>query len=194
MSLFVIIGAQATGKMTVGRELEKKIAGKLLYNHQTIDIFANYLGYTKETFRLSEELRKSLFKAFVENAKTNATESIIFTVVVNFDEAGDHQFLQDISQVFLEGQQKVYFIELVASLEERLERNIHEKRLAAKPSKRDVAFSRNELLTSMEKHRLQSNKGEVEKLYPFVQYLKVDNTHLAEERVAEIIVEHFQLT
>lgn len=194
MSLFVIIGAQATGKMTVGRELEKKIAGKLLYNHQTIDIFANYLGYTKETFRLSEELRKSLFKAFVENAKTNATESIIFTVVVNFDEAGDHQFLQDISQAFLEGQQKVYFIELVASLEERLERNIHEKRLAAKPSKRDVAFSRNELLTSMEKHRLQSNKGEVEKLYPFVQYLKVDNTHLAEERVAEIIVEHFQLT
>ena len=41
MSLIVLIGAQAVGKMTVGRELEKQLDGKLLYNHQTIDLFAD---------------------------------------------------------------------------------------------------------------------------------------------------------
>lgn len=193
MSLFVIMGAQAAGKMTVGRELEKRIAGKLLYNHQTLDLFANYLGFTKETFRLSDELRKSLFKAFVENTKTNTTESIIFTVVVDFDVTGDHQFLEDISQIFLQAEQEVYFIELVATLEERLQRNIHEKRLAAKPSKRDVEFSKNELITSMEKHRLQSNEGEIVKLYPNVHYMAIENTNLAEELVAEKIIEQFSL-
>ena len=46
MSLIVLMGPQAVGKMTVGRALEKKIDGKLLFNHQTIDLFANFLGYT----------------------------------------------------------------------------------------------------------------------------------------------------
>ncbi|EFQ15387.1 hypothetical protein UCU_00869 [Enterococcus faecalis EnGen0247] len=46
MSLIVLIGAQAVGKMTVGKALEKQLDAKLLFNHQTIDLFANYLGYT----------------------------------------------------------------------------------------------------------------------------------------------------
>ena len=65
MALIVLIGAQATGKMTVGKELEKRIDGKLLFNHQTIDLFANYLGYNHHTFRLSDSTRKDLFEAFV---------------------------------------------------------------------------------------------------------------------------------
>ena len=33
--------------MTVGKALEKQLDAKLLFNHQTIDLFANYLGYTE---------------------------------------------------------------------------------------------------------------------------------------------------
>ena len=39
MSLIVLIGAQAVGKMTVGKALEKQLDAKLLFNHQTIDLF-----------------------------------------------------------------------------------------------------------------------------------------------------------
>ena len=100
MSLIVLIGAQAVGKMTIGRALEKKIDGRLLYNHQTIDIFANFLGYTNKTFSLSTEMRIALFKEFVANKETNVTDSIIFTVLIDFDNEEDIQFLKDITAIF----------------------------------------------------------------------------------------------
>ena len=92
MDLVVIIGPQAVGKMTVGRELEKRMDARLLYNHETIDLFAKFLDYGEETFRLSDQTRKELFKAFVKN-KTNKVASIIFTVVVAFDLKEDVEFL-----------------------------------------------------------------------------------------------------
>ncbi len=91
MPLLVLIGAQAVGKMTVGRELEKRIDGKLLFNHQTIDLFANYLGYTPAAFKLSDSTRIELFKAFVAGEQ-NTVKTIIFTVLVGFDQKEDIAF------------------------------------------------------------------------------------------------------
>lgn len=188
MALIVLIGSQAVGKMTVGKELEKQIDGKLLFNHQTLDLFADFLGYSKDAFLLSDRTRKELFKAFVNNPETNTTKTIIFTVVIDFDSAYDIEFLQDISSIFLEANQKVYFVELVAALRERLKRNVHEDRLKAKPSKRDTNFSRKELLTSTLKNRLESRENEVKKLFPAVKHLKINNTKLAPKEVCTQII------
>lgn len=188
MALIVLIGSQAVGKMTVGKELEKQIDGKLLFNHQTLDLFADFLGYSKDAFLLSDRTRKELFKAFVNNPETNTTKTIIFTVVIDFDSAYDIEFLQDISSIFLEANQKVYFVELVAALRERLKRNVHEERLKAKPSKRDTKFSRKEILTSARKNRLESRENEVKKLFPAVKHLKINNTKLAPKEVCTQII------
>ncbi|MFC6464198.1 hypothetical protein ACFP65_04150 [Marinilactibacillus sp. GCM10026970] len=189
MDLILLVGPQAVGKMTVGKALEKKIDAKLLFNHETLDIFARFLGYTKKTFELSDWMRKQLFKAFVENTKTNQTQGIIFTVLVGFDVAEDLEFLQEISDIFLKCDGKVYLVELEAALEERLDRNKTELRLQEKPSKRDLVFSENELRTSMEKHRLNSFEGEVEEKLEGVRYLRINNTKLSPEVVAEKIQE-----
>ncbi len=191
MSLIVLIGAQAVGKMTVGKELEKRIDGKLLYNHQTIDLFANFLDYTKETFRLSDLTRKELFKAFVKNKEHNRTAAIIFTVMIGFDEPYDRKFLKDIAAIFLKAKEEVYFIELVTDLDTRIQRNTGADRLAAKPSKRDIKWSHQELVSSAAKHRLVSLPGELEKLYPRCQTYVVDNTTLTPEDTAEKIIAHF---
>lgn len=188
MALIVLIGSQAVGKMTVGKELEKQIDGKLLFNHQTLDLFADFLGYSKDAFLLSDRTRKELFKAFVNNPETNTTKTIIFTVVIDFDSAYDIEFLQDISSIFLEANQEVYFVELVAALRERLKRNVHEERLKAKPSKRDTKFSRKEILTSARKNRLESRENEIKKLFPAVKHLKINNTKLAPEEVCTQII------
>ena len=188
MALIVLIGSQAVGKMTVGKELEKQIDGKLLFNHQTLDLFADFLGYSKDAFLLSDRTRKELFKAFVNNPETNTTKTIIFTVVIDFDSAYDIEFLQDISSIFIEANQKVYFVELVAALRERLKRNVHEERLKAKPSKRDTKFSRKEILTSARKNRLESRENEIKKLFPAVKHLKINNTKLAPEEVCTQII------
>lgn len=193
MSLIVLIGAQAVGKMTVGKELEKQIEAKLLFNHQTIDLFATYLGYTNDTFALSSNVRKDLFKAFVKNKGNNATNSIIFTVLIQFDQPDDIDFLTEISSLFLNEGESVYFVELTTDLDERLKRNVHEERLLEKPSKRNLEFSKNELLTDMKEHRMVSNENEWNELFPNVHSLKLDNTFLSPTETASQIVTYFQL-
>lgn len=193
MSLIVLIGAQAVGKMTVGKELEKQIEAKLLFNHQTIDLFATYLGYTDDTFALSSNVRKDLFKAFVKNKGNNATNSIIFTVLIQFDQPDDIDFLTEISSLFLNKGESVYFVELTTDLDERLKRNVHEERLLEKPSKRNIEFSKNELLTDMKEHRMVSNENEWNELFPNVHSLKLDNTFLSPTETASQIVAYFQL-
>lgn len=193
MALIVLIGAQAVGKMTVGKELEKKIDGKLLFNHQTIDLYANFLGYNSLTFDLSDQTRKNLFTAFVKNKRNNTTSSIIFTVLIGFDQPDDITFLNEISDIFLQANEPVYFIELVADLAERLKRNIHEDRLVAKPSKRNVVFSEQELRTSNDNNRLTSNEGELQKRFPNIHTLKIDTTDLSPESTAEMIIKQFDL-
>ncbi|MGY3778328.1 DEAD/DEAH box helicase family protein [Isobaculum melis] len=188
MGLIVIIGPQAVGKMTVGKALEEQINGKLLYNHQTIDLFANYLGYNQHAFRLSDMTRKELFKAFVENRPNNLAEHLIFTVLINFDLDEDIAFLNEISQIFLTQKEPVYFIELETDLKTRLERNVQESRLLAKPSKRDLNFSRKELLNAHQQHRLNTSKDEMAQQFPQVHYLKIDNTYLPADQVASQIV------
>lgn len=193
MALIVLLGAQAVGKMTVGKELENRIDGKLLFNHQTLDLFANFLGYSKSAFMLSDKTRKELFKAFVNNTENNTTKTIIFTVVIDFDLAYDIEFLHDIADIFLAANQEVYFIELVATLRERLKRNVHEERLKMKPSKRDTKFSRKELLTTAKRNRLESRDHELETLFPTVHHLKINNTKLSLEDVCHQIITCFQL-
>ncbi|WP_313508824.1 hypothetical protein [Enterococcus sp.] len=193
MSFIVLIGAQATGKMTVGRELEKRIDGKLLFNHQTLDIFAGYLGYIPQTFALSNQLRLDLFQSFVDNIPNNPVKSIIFTVLIYFDQAEDIAFLHQITDIFLAAREDVYFVELVTDVNVRLQRNVHPSRLQAKPSKRDLAFSESELLSAHAAHRLESQQDELENSFLGVQTLRINNTDLTPEAAAALIIEHFQL-
>lgn len=187
MELIFIVGPQAVGKMTIGKALEKKIDAKLLFNHETLDIFARFLGYTKETFRLSGSMRKELFKAFVENEETNQTKRIIFTLMVGFDLDSDIEFIQEVTDLFVRHDGQVYFVELEADLEERLIRNKSSFRLEEKPSKRNIVFSEHELLTSMKKYRFNSDPEEVEKKLNHLNYLRINNTALSPDEVAERI-------
>ncbi|GAB2488663.1 hypothetical protein GCM10008929_11510 [Alkalibacterium psychrotolerans] len=187
MDLVLLVGPQAVGKMTVGKALEERIEARLLFNHETIDLFARFLGYTGETFRLSERVRLDFFKAFTKNPKTNATQGIIFTVVAGFDQDGDWKVLRDWTELFLDAGGNVYFVELEADLKERLERNKSDYRLEKKPSKRNLDFSEAELLDSMKKHRLNSETGEVAEKLPGVHYLRLNTTALSAEETADSI-------
>lgn len=193
MAFIVLIGAQASGKMTVGRELEKRMDAKLLFNHQTLDIFAEYVGFIPKAFELSNQLRLDLFDAFVENIPHNPIKSLIFTVLIDFAAAEDIAFLDSIASTFIQAQEDVYFIELVADLDVRLQRNAHESRLQAKPSKRDLAFSESELLSSYAANRLESEQDELAACFPHVHTLQINNTQLSPEATAALIIEKFQL-
>ncbi|TGB04875.1 AAA family ATPase [Halobacillus salinus] len=186
MKLVLLFGPQAVGKMTVGQALEKTTGLKLFHNHMTIELLAPLFGFSDEMWRLSNSMRKEIFEAFSKSEN----DGMIFTFVWAFNQKEDWKMVDDIAGIFESNGGEVYFVELEAELEERLRRNKTPNRLEQKPSKRNVEQSEKRLLSSLDELRLSSEDGEIERK----NYLKIDNTHLEADEVAEAIRTEFQLT
>jgi hypothetical protein len=185
MNLVLIFGPQAVGKMTVGRALEKVTDFKLFHNHMTIEMLSPIFGFTPEMWELCHQFRMDVFKKAIET-KTN----LIFTCVWSFDSEFDWSYMHTVKDLFESNGGNVYFVELEAPLDKRLERNVTPYRLAEKPTKRDVEWSNNELVATLEKHRLNSNPGEIEAAF----YTRINNTYLQPDEVAQQIKQQFHLS
>lgn len=98
-------------------------------------------------------------------------------------------YVKQLSQLFESRGCTVYYVELEADLDERLERNKTSNKLEHKPKKRDIEWSENDLNSTMEKHRLNSLEGEI----IFQNYIKINNTNLSAEEVAKIVKGEFYL-
>lgn len=172
MKMILIFGPQAVGKMTIGERISEKMNLPLLHNHVTLDAIWPYIGWNKKTFELSDQLRLDMFDYI---SKDPEHRGLVFTFVWAFDREEDWTFVEKIKETFNQPHQELYFVELAADVDERLRRNNTENRLAKKPSKRDVAYSNHELLTSAERNRLTSHPGEIKEQH----YLKLDITNLS---------------
>lgn len=133
----MIFGPQAVGKMTVGQELAKITDLKLFHNHMTIDLLESLFGFNPEMWRLVNLFRKEIFEA----AAKSDLEGLIFTYVWGFDLQSDWDYVNQVCEIFESKGGTVYFVELEADLEERLNRNKSPHRLEHKPTKRNVEQS-----------------------------------------------------
>lgn len=186
MKFVMIIGPQAVGKMTVGYELANITGLKLFHNHLTIDAMHPIFDYgTAEGKRIVKLFRKEIF----ESVARSDMAWPIFTYICDFNVASSRDYLAETTKLFADHGADVCLVELEAELDERLERNKSEFRLSEKPLKRDVAHSESMLLRSLKTHRLNSREGEVD----VPNYLRIDNTNLAPDVVAQQIKENFAL-
>ena len=187
MKLLFIFGAHAAGKMTVGQAVSRITPMKLFHNHMTIEpvieLFGAYNGAAVE------RLRQVVFEEF---AKTD-NYGLIFTFIWAFDVPYDEEYVRRLSKMYEDAGAQVDYVELVAPQEVRLVRNRTENRLQHKASKRDVALSEARFLDAESRYRCVSEPGEVcEKLGCAPErYLRIDNTDLSPEKVAELIANHF---
>ena len=189
MAKFVLIsGGKAVGKMTVGQELEKITGLKLLHNHETLDLVSKFFDFDNHIKKLKEISDKFRFTLFEEVAKSDL-EGMIFTVVVYYDSKNDIDYVDRIRKIYEDNGGEFYYVELEADLDARLERNGSENRLKHKPSKRDLEFSKKDLLKSMAEHRINSYDGEVK----YKNYLKIDNTNMSARDTAKLIKDTFKL-
>jgi hypothetical protein len=184
MKLVLLFGPQAVGKMTVGQELEKITDLKLFHNHMTIELLQPFFGFTSEMWRLSNLMREEIFEAY---SKSN-NYGMIFTFVWSFNQQEDWKRVERVSRIFESKGGEVYFVELEADFRERLVRNKTANRLEHKPSKRDFEHSEQRIIASMEKLRLNSTQGEIKKK----NYMKINNTNMNAEEVANNIKNEFQ--
>jgi len=184
MKFVLIFGPQAVGKMTVGQELAKITGLKLFHNHMTIDLVNPFFDYgTKEGKRLVNLFRQEIF----EEVSKSSLYGLIFTYVWAFDSQSDWEYVNEVCKIFESRGGTVYFVELEANLEERLERNKSSHRLEHKPTKRNIKWSENEMKKTMEKYRLNSLEGEIIQ----ENYLRINNTDLSAEEAARIIKDKF---
>ena len=184
-NLIVVSGPQAVGKMTVAEELKKKIGYSLMVNHDSIEV-------SDKIFGIGTEPQKELNKLIRENVFDIAVKhniNMIFTFVTAFNEQSDLDYLDNLKTLFEKSGGKFYFVELSADLETRLERNVTPHRLEMKPTKRDTEWTKNDILKTMEKYRLNSNENE--KICE--NHLKIDNTNLSPKQVVNIILKEFNL-
>ena len=186
MKFIVIFGPQAVGKMTVGQELSTMTGLPLFHNHMAIEFVTPFFSYsTSHGKRLVSVIRQELFN---EVANSNL-DGLIFTYVWALDQQADWEYIDKICEIFESKGGTVYFVELEADLEERIERNKTPNRLAHKPTKRNIEWSEQDLKSSMERYRLNSVEGEITREH----FLKINNTHLSPEKVAKMIKDHFNL-
>ncbi|MBQ3485230.1 MAG: shikimate kinase [Clostridia bacterium] len=187
MKLLFIFGAHAAGKMTVGQAVSRITPMKLFHNHMTIEpvieLFGAYNG------AVTERLRQVVFEEF---AKTD-NYGLIFTFIWAFDVPYDEAYVRRLSEMYEAAGAQVDYVELVAPQDVRLVRNRTENRLQHKASKRDVALSEARFLDAEERYRVVSEPGEVVQRLGVApeRYLRIDNTNLEPDAVAEMIVDHF---
>ena len=181
MKVLFLFGNAAVGKMTVGQELMKITDLRLCHNHMTIEPVLEIFGkFDKNTII---RLRDVIYEEFAKSDNNG----IILTFMWAFDEQEDWDYFAHVREIFEAHGAEFYYVELVASREVRLARNITENRLANKASKRDIETSNRRLIHDDEKHRFESYEGEI----PYPNYIKIDNTNLAPEEVARMIKEKF---
>ncbi|RMI36500.1 hypothetical protein EBN88_21400 [Streptomyces triticirhizae] len=184
--MLFVVGPPAVGKMTVGNEITRLTGMPVLHNHLTIEPVLPFFAFGSPPFqRLVGGFRRRL----VEEVAASELPGLVFTYVWDFDDLGDERLVREYAEPFERRGGRVLLLELEADLDERLRRNSGADRLAAKPSKRDLAWSRRHLLEADAAHRLNSR----EEFDGCPAYLRIDNTHLAPGEVARRAVDHFGL-
>ena len=182
MELVILFGPPAVGKMAVGMELERITGLRLFHNHMSIDLALRFFEYGEPAFqRLVAEFRTRIF----EEVAASTLPGLVFTFVWALEDARDRAFIDRTCGIFEARGARVRFVELAASLDERLRRNETELRLAEKRPKRDLERSRANLLALEGKHRLNTD-GDF--FYPD-RWLRIDNTHLPPDAVARQIAD-----
>ena len=183
MKLVILIGNCAVGKMTVGQELAKRTGLRLFHNHMMIEPVLEIFGQWRPD--VTQRLRQVIFEEF---AKSDSY-GMIFTYMWAFDVREDWDYMDHVESIFKNCGAEVYYAELCADYDLRIERNKTENRLLNKPTKRNLEKSEHLFRTLEAKYRLNSLPGEIQKEH----YIRIDNTHLSPAAAAQMIREAFQL-
>ncbi|QIK65364.1 AAA family ATPase [Nocardioides sp. HDW12B] len=190
MRLVVVFGPPAVGKMTVGREICARTGFKLLHNHMTIEPVLEIFPFGSPPFdRISGGLRRDV----VREAAEFGLPGLVLTFVWGIELEGDAETVAEYDEIVRSRGGTVDYVELYADLEVRLERNVTAERLEHKRSKRDLEFSRKNLLDLEETFTLNtdpSGTGDTlaDRFLVGQEHLRVETSQLQAAEVADRVV------
>ncbi|HEX3222349.1 MAG TPA: AAA family ATPase [Nocardioides sp.] len=180
MTLLLVFGPPAVGKMTVGRAICDLSGYRLFHNHATIEPLLDVFEFHTPQFQtLMGEFRQRV----LEEAAA-ADVDLVFTLVWALDLAEDAHGIRRHLAPFVEAGRRVALVELCAGLDTRLERNRTELRLAEKKSKRDLAWSEDNV-RALERYQMNTGvPSPADEVIAEFPHLRIDNTDRPPEDVA----------
>jgi len=185
MKIVFIFGPSAVGKMTVGQELAKITDLRLFHNHMMLEPVLEIFGGKNERKGI---VLSRLREVICEEFALSGHSGLIMTGLMDMNNPNWEDLLAPVRKIFEPHNAEFYYVELRASQEVRLGRNITENRLQHKASKRDFEKSNWLLVKDDDKHFYhEDSEINVE------NYIKIDNTDLAPDVVARMIKERFGL-
>ena len=184
-NLIVVCGPHAVGKMTVAESLRDKLKYNLMMNHDSIEVSDRIFGFNTPAQREFNSIFRE--KAFELAIKHNV--DLLFTYVAAFEKEEEINYLKTLEHQFTASGGNFYFVELSTDLDTRLKRNLTPHRMERKASKKDTKWSEENLLKDSQRHRLNTEEGEI----LFENHLKIDNTNLSPDEVADIVIGKYNL-
>jgi hypothetical protein len=180
MTLLFVFGPPAVGKMAVGRAICDVSDFRLFHNHATIEPLLDVFDYgTPAFYRLNGEMRHRILQEAAA-----ADVHLVQTYAWALDEAEDAKAVEDYLRIFIDAGREVRLVELYADLETRLSRNGTSYRLSEKKSKRDLAWS-DDNVRAMEQYQLNTGRSSVsDAVIARHPHLRIDNTDRTPEDVA----------
>ena len=168
-----------------GKTLRDKLRYNMMINHDSIEISDKIFGFaTPAQKEFNAAFREKAFELAVKH-----NVDLIFTYVCAFELQDERDYLDSLCELFTKSGGNFYFVELFADIDTRLMRNATPHRMERKASERDLEWSRANLLGDARTHRLNSNEGEVW----YKNHLKIDNTRLSPDEVADEVIRAFGL-
>ncbi len=120
MHLIVIFGPPAVGKMAVGQELEQITGLRLFHNHMAIEPVLQFFPFGSAPFvRIVNSFRIHVFREVAESD----LPGLIYTFIWSLDDATDKRYIDGVCDLFRAQGSEIHFVELYATLDERLRRN-----------------------------------------------------------------------
>lgn len=176
MKMIFLYGPPAVGKLTVAKELAKLTGYKLFHNHLTVDLVSSL--YEWGSSKYWEYLRSIREQLLANLAKDDI--NIIFTFVYAAGE--DEEVMERMFKKVEEKGGEVLLVQLKTSVEKLKERIVAEDRRQFKK------MHKTESLDSwLEQYRLFE-------AYPNRHNFVVDNSEITPKKVAELIVQKYNLT
>lgn len=178
MSLIVVYGPVASGKLTVATQIADLTGYTLFHNHIFVDALATVFPFGNDEFTESRTKLNTKFKKLLYEEILATKRNVVMTS--NFGGERGRDFFQKLLEDARTYDEPIYFVRLAPSRESLFERVSQDSRS-------------NKVNTSERLEEVLAKEGYGFEEFKDIEHLTIDNTTIPAEEVAQKVVKHYNI-